>query len=103
MLTPKTKLEGEIENVSSKGAFISCRDMPPLEGHFFIVIETPKYKTMSITGKVVWSTVIEAHKGDPRIGVGIQFTNMSRTDRQFIHKVIAKQYEMKTGRKLDKT
>ncbi len=99
MLTPQTKLEGEIENVSSKGAFISCKDMPPLDGQFFIVIKTPKYKTLSITGKVIWSTVFEASKGDPRIGVGVQFTNISRSDRQFLHRVIAKLYELKTGHK----
>jgi Tfp pilus assembly protein PilZ len=100
--SPLAQAKGEIHNVSSKGAFVTCKDMPPLDGDFYVVIETPNCKTRCITGEVVWSTILETSMGDPNIGVGVSFTNMSQSDRQFILKMIAKQYAMKTGGKIDK-
>lgn len=101
IVSPMAQVKGEIHNVSSRGAFVSCQE-PLLDGDLFVVIEAPHYKTMSITGKVVWSTILEPGKGDPRIGVGVEFTNMSRNNRQFLHRLIARQYAMKTEIKIDK-
>ena len=60
MLTPQSQVEGKIENVSSKGAFVSCKDMPPLEEGFLLVIRTPDFKAMNLNGRVVWSTVLSS-------------------------------------------
>jgi Tfp pilus assembly protein PilZ len=102
ILNSETKLRGEMENVSPDGAFISCEDVPPVDGNFFMVIEAPDYKTMSIAARVTWSTVFETNKGDSRFGVGVQFTSMSASDRRFLYSVIAKHFKLKTSRKTGK-
>ncbi len=101
MLSPLAQVEGKIESVSSKGALVSCKDMPPLEEGLVIVIRAPDYKTMNLNGKVVWSTVLKSGEGDPHYGVGVQFTRMSADDREVLHAMIAKLYGMKTTRKCD--
>jgi hypothetical protein len=53
MLSPLAQVEGKIETVSSKGALVSCKDMPPLEEGLLMVIWVPKYKTMNLN----WRTL----------------------------------------------
>jgi len=101
MLSPLAQVEGKIENVSSKGALVSCKDMPPLEEGLLIVIRAPEYKTMNLNGKVVWSTVLKSSEGDPQYGIGVQFTRMSADDREILHRMIAKLYGMKVTSKTD--
>ena len=91
MLTPQAKVEGKIENISSKGAFVSCKDLPPLEDGFVMVIKAPDHKTMNLNGKIVWSTVVESGEGDSQFGIGVQFTRMTADDSQFLHSMSAKQ------------
>ena len=92
MLTAQAKAEGEIENISSKGAFVSCKDLPPLEDGFVMVIKAPDHKTMNLNGKIVWSTVVESAEGNTQFGIGVQFTRMTSHDSQFLHSMSAKQY-----------
>ena len=96
MLSPQLKVEGKIENFSSKGAFVSCTELPPLEEGFLMVIQAPNYKAMNLNAKVVWSTVLKSTEGDPYFGIGVHFTRMSPDDRQALHKLIAAHFEMKT-------
>ena len=102
MLTSQTRVKGEIETLSPEGAFILCDEIPPLEGNFLLVMEAPKQKTMSIRAKVIWSTVLENNSGDLLLGVRVQFTNMSEKDRQFLHSIIAKDYQAETNRNREK-
>jgi len=95
MLSPQLQVEGKIENFSSRGAFVSCKELPPLEEGFLMVIQAPEYKAMNLNAKVVWSTVLKNSEGDPYFGIGVQFTRMSPDDRQALHKLIAKHYETK--------
>jgi Tfp pilus assembly protein PilZ len=90
MLTPQAKVEGEIKNISSKGAFVSCKDLPPVEDGFVIVIKAPDHKTMNLNGKIVWSTIVESSEGDSQFGIGVQFTRMTADDSQFLHSMSAK-------------
>ena len=91
MLTSQAKVEGEIKNITSKGAFVSCKDLPPLEDGFVMVINAPDHKTMNLNGKIVWSTVVESAEGDSQFGIGVQFTRMTADDSQFLHSMSAKQ------------
>ena len=91
MLTTQAKVEGIIENISSKGAFVSCKDCPPLEDGFVMVIEAPDNESMNLNGKIVWSTVVESGEGDTQFGIGVQFTRMTADDSQFLHSMSAKQ------------
>jgi Tfp pilus assembly protein PilZ len=99
MLSPQLQVEGKIENFSSKGAFVSCKELPPLDGGFLMVIKAPEYKAMNLNAKVVWSTVVKNSEGDCYFGIGVQFTRMSPDDRQALHQLIAKHFEMKTFHK----
>ena len=91
MLTTQAKVEGIIENISPKGAFVSCKDFPSLEDGFVMVIKAPDHKTMNLNGKIVWSTVVESGEGRSQFGIGVQFTNMTADDSQFLHSMSAKQ------------
>ena len=99
MLAPQTQVEGKIENVSSKGAFVSCREMPPLEEGFLLVIRAPDYKSMNLNGRVVWSTVLSSSEDGSLFGIGVQFTRMTAEDRKALHKMIAMHYGLKTPKK----
>jgi Tfp pilus assembly protein PilZ len=99
MLSHQGEVEGEIVNVSSKGAFISCSDIPPLEGSFRMVVKAPNFKSMFLGGKVIWSTVLKPQEGDPRLGIGVQFTSMSAGDRQSIQRAIARHHHEMSRRK----
>lgn len=98
MLNSQSQIEGNIENVSSKGAFVSCKEVPPLEEGFLMVIRAPEHTIMNLNGKVVWSTVLDSSEGDPLFGVGVQFTRMSADNRQVLHKIIAIHYGLKISR-----
>jgi len=84
VLTPQTQLEGQVENVSSVGAFISFTEAPPLEWDLRLVIKPPNHPTISAVAKVIWSTVLTTDGGSPRFGVGVQFTRISEGDSQFL-------------------
>ena len=98
MLTTQEKIEGEIHNVSPSGAFISCKEPPPLEGSFFIIIKPPNRQTMSVAGKVIWSTIIQPSGGASSLGVGVQFTDMTPGDRKFLSQTVARHYRKKLNR-----
>jgi Tfp pilus assembly protein PilZ len=88
VLTTHTTIEAEIHNVSPSGAFIYCRDVPPLEGSFFIIIRPPERQTISVAGKAVWSTILHTNESGTSLGVGIQFTNITRGDRRFLNQLV---------------
>jgi hypothetical protein len=91
LLTPEENIEGEIENISAEGAFVSCRDFPPLEDDFVMVIKPPDHKTINLNGKIVWSTVLQSSEGNSQFGLGVQFTRMATDDSQFLHSMSVKQ------------
>lgn len=102
LLSTQDKIDGEIQNVSPTGAFISCKEPPPLEGSFFIIIKPPDRQTMSLAGKVIWSTILEPLEGNSTLGIGIQFTNMTPADRKFLSSLVTLHYKEKISRKDDK-
>lgn len=102
LLSTQDKIDGEIQNVSPTGAFVSCKEPPPLERSFFIIIKPPDRQTMSLAGKVIWSTILEPLGVDATHGIGIQFTNMTPADRQYLSSLVTLQYKEKINRKLGK-
>ncbi len=93
LITPEGQIEGEIENFTPKGVFISCGEAPPLEGSFRIVIKVPGRQTMNVAGQVIWSTVLSSDEGGARLGVGIHFTEISEDNLKFLHQVLAQSEE----------
>ncbi|MBW2625848.1 MAG: PilZ domain-containing protein [Syntrophobacteria bacterium] len=92
LLTSQDKTEGETENVSPTGVFISCTVVPLSEGSLRLVIKVPGHQPINVAGKVVWSKVLNPNKGAPSFGVGVQFTKISENDSHFLREVILKRY-----------
>lgn len=84
VLTPQTELEGQVENVSSVGAFISFGESPPLEWDLRLIIKPLNHPTINAVAKMIWSTVLTTDEGSPRFGVGVEFTRISESDRRFL-------------------
>ena len=95
ILSLRTRVEGEIENVSSEGAFVYCKEVPPLDGIFSVVIKAPRHRVLNLAGEVVWSTVLNPDEGSPRFGLGVRFTRVSPIDRQYLIYLIRKCHELK--------
>ena len=92
LLTSQDKTEGETENVSPTGVFISCKNVPKSEGSVRMVIRVPGHQPINVAGRVVWSTVLKQNEGPPSFGVGVQFTKISDNDSHFLREVILKRY-----------
>ena len=103
VLTSQDKTEGETENVSPTGAFISCTVVPLSEGNIRLVIKVPGHQSINVAGKVVWSKVLNPNKGEPSFGVGVQFTKISENDSHFLREVILKRYGKMIKRFIAKT
>ena len=94
LLTSQDKTEGQTENVSPTGVFISCKNVPISEGSVRMVIRVPGHQPINVAGRVVWSTVLreKGNAGPPSFGVGVQFTKISDNDSHFLGEVILKRY-----------
>ena len=90
LITSEAEIAGEIENFTPKGLFITCKEAPPLEETLRIVIKIPGHQTMNVAVRVIWSSVHVTSEGETRLGVGIQFTEISKTDLQFLHEAMSK-------------
>jgi Tfp pilus assembly protein PilZ len=88
VLTMHKTIEGEIHNLSPSGAFISCKVVPPMESSFFIIIKPPERQTISVAGKVVWSTTLQTDENNASLGVGVQFTNITPGDLRFLTQLV---------------
>jgi Tfp pilus assembly protein PilZ len=103
LLTSQDKTEGETENVSPTGVFISCTVVPLSEGSIRLVIKVPGHQPINVAGKVVWSKVLNPNKGAPSFGVGVQFTKISENDSHFLREVMLKRYGKMINRFIAKT
>ncbi len=90
LITPEGQIEGEIENFTPKGLFVSCAEVPPSEGIIRLVIKVPGRPTMNVAGKVIWSTIIDTTESGARLGVGIQFTEISESDLKILQEAMTK-------------
>ena len=91
LITPEVQIEGEIENFTLKGLFVSCGEVPPSEGILRLVIKMPGRATMNVAGKVIWSTIIDATESGARLGVGIQFTEISESDLKVLRQAMTEE------------
>jgi hypothetical protein len=97
LITPEAQIEGEIENFTPKGLFVSCAEVPPSEGILRLVIKVPGRPTMNVAGKVIWSTIIDTTESGARLGVGIQFTEISEGDLKVLHEAATKYHREEEG------
>jgi len=99
MMTPNGLIDGKAKNISLGGAFIrSDKPLNPKE-RFKLYIIVPNRKTFKVYFEVVWLRV-DCSGGDILpCGMGIRFTRVPRTDRQYLTEVISKHYQKKVARK----
>lgn len=79
----------QMENISANGAFVRCDKVLRPKEKFKLHILAPNHSTLSANAEVVWLHVHCLEEDIPPCGMGIRFTRVSRTDRQFLRSVIA--------------
>jgi Tfp pilus assembly protein PilZ len=97
LITPEAKIEGEIENFTPKGLFVSCAEVPPSEGVLRLVIKIPGRPTMNVAGKVIWTTIIDNTESGARLGVGLQLTEISESDLQVLQEAMNEYHRDEEG------
>ena len=87
-----SQIEGEVDNISPIGAFISLKESPPLAGSLRVVIKPPNRQTLNVRGEIIWSETFTSDEGELRTGVGVRFIHISEADSQFLHDLVASFY-----------
>jgi c-di-GMP-binding flagellar brake protein YcgR len=87
--TAQGVINTETLDISLAGAFVRCLDPLRPEEPFKIFINIPNLdRRLAIDSEVVWVNVHGPdHSVTPR-GMGIQFTQLSGRDRQFLSRII---------------
>lgn len=80
----------QMENISPNGAFVRCEKVLRPKERLKLHIVAPNHSPLSANAEVVWLNVRCFEKDVPPCGIGIRFTRVSRTDRQFLRSVLAK-------------
>jgi hypothetical protein len=88
--TTRGSIKGETQNISASGAFIFCQDPSRLEDNFQMTINVPHRQALSLMAKVVWKTVASLNDEASGSGIGVQFSQISTDDRQFLQTLIKK-------------
>jgi len=84
ILTPKGAIKGETRNISVGGACIEYSEEADLNGELHIVCEHSEQRSISVTGRKAWSGNFNFNGKEVFSGVGIQFTDISPEDQEFI-------------------
>jgi len=90
LLTPKCIVKGETKNISLGGAFIHFLSDPVQDRSFRLVIKPPNYEgLLVVSAEVAWKS---HHRESQRIlpsGMGVQFTQISSSARDFLGSVFS--------------
>ena len=87
--TAQGVINTETLDISLEGAFVRCLDPLKPEEPFKMVINNPNSDhRLAVDSEVVWVNVHGPdHSVTPR-GMGVQFTQLSGSDRQFLNRMI---------------
>jgi len=86
LLTPSRIVKGETRNISPGGAFIHALTDPVQDDNFRLIIKPPAYSGhLVVTAEVAWKSQQETSKHTVPEGMGVQFTQISRGDRDFLN------------------
>jgi hypothetical protein len=90
LLTPKCIVKGETKNISIGGAFIHFLSDPVQDRSFRLLIKPPNYEgLLAVSAKVAWKgRRHESHRILPS-GMGVQFTQVSSSARDFLDSVFS--------------
>jgi Tfp pilus assembly protein PilZ len=87
--TAQGVINTEMHDISSEGAFIRCLDPLGLAETFKMVINIPQSdRRLIVDSEVVWINSLGPDDSATPRGMGVQFTEISGNDRQFLNRMI---------------
>jgi len=98
LLTSHGATVAETKNIGASGAFILCRAHLRPKEKVKVFVMAPNRNPINISGEVAWSNPLSREEDSPPCGVGIRFTSISPTDRQYLRNLISSYYASKTKR-----
>ena len=98
LLTSLGATVAETKNIGASGAFILCRAQLRPKEKVKVFVMAPNRNSLNISGEVAWSNPLCTEDDSPPCGVGIRFTSISQTDRQYLRDLIAEHYGRKKKR-----
>jgi len=85
LLTPHCIVKGETKNISLGGAFIHFLSDPVQDRSFRLVIKPPNYEgLLVVSAKVAWKRQHHESQYILPSGMGVQFTQISNSARDFL-------------------
>ena len=91
--TTRGSISGVTTNISTSGAYISCREPSQVEGKLRVTIEIPHCRSLKIVATVVWHTASTSNESNSGFGIGVKFAHISADDRQLLQSLLAKHFE----------
>jgi Tfp pilus assembly protein PilZ len=98
LMTSHGATVAETKNIGASGAFILCHAQLRPKEKVKAFVMAPNRKSLNISGEVAWSNPLSTEEDSPPCGVGIRFTSISPTDRQYLRNLIAEYYGSKKQR-----
>jgi Tfp pilus assembly protein PilZ len=98
LLTSHGATVAETKNIGASGAFILCRAHLRPKEKVKVFVMAPNRNSLNISGEVAWANPLSTEEDSPPCGVGIRFTSISPTDRQYLRNLIAEHYGRKKQR-----
>ena len=86
-MTPNGLVDGRTENLSLGGAFIRFPEDSNLN-HTLSMVITAKGRLISLTAELIWVDTHNQGEKSNSSGIGVRFTKIMMSDRQYLHKVI---------------
>ena len=84
--TAQGLIEGRLRNLGSGGAYIHCEQTPEPGERVALTINPPDQPPFEIAAEVVWTGKVFA------LGMGVNFVEISDTDRDFIAEIVSKRF-----------
>lgn len=89
ILTPHGLVDGKTENLSLGGALVRFPEHLKVNHNFSMVI-TAKGRLISVAVEVIWSDTHRHGDKSRFCGIGVRFTKILVSDRQFLNRSISK-------------
>lgn len=95
VLTADGAVKGETKNISTRQAFVRCKDPLRLYDIASMSIQVAKNESLVAEAEVIWSNRYGPDDEITPRGMMVRFTRLSPRDRKRLHDVISKQYKEK--------
>ncbi|MDY6974097.1 MAG: PilZ domain-containing protein [Thermodesulfobacteriota bacterium] len=80
-------IEGEAQNISSEGIFITCEEPLHLHEVFSISILPPNHEVIGVSGKLIWSDFYGINGEGKNVCMGVCLLEISDEDRMFLENI----------------